>query len=173
MKLKYSISIILAIILMFCFSCKNNSNQKSVLDQSREIQTLISEEFNWIIGTWSISNDDYEMTEIWEVGKDNDITALSYVLADGDTVFSENLRIHFIDNEYFLTVKVSDQNDGNSVSFKLIENKDGAFIFENTEHDFPKRIVYERISKNKLFAYIEGEQNGEYRREDFEFVRVE
>ncbi len=38
--------------------------------------------------------------------------------------------------------------------------EDGKVVFENPEHDFPQRIIYERGDEGSLGARIEGIQNG-------------
>lgn len=170
MKLKYRILGVLVLVIVFGFSCQNVETQNEKTDK---IEVSVIDQFDWIVGTWTIETNDYVMFEIWEKVDDDLLKAYSYVLVEGDTVFSEIVKIHKIDEEFYMTVEVPDQNEGGAVDFKLVENKDKKFVFENLEHDFPQRIVYESISDNKTFAYIEGESNGKYRREDFEFVRVE
>lgn len=160
MKLRFKILAILIISTILFVSCQNKQ-EDTVIDQ-----------LDWLVGTWTIETNDYVMYETWEKAEDNTLKAFSYVMVEGDTVFSEIVRIHQIEEDYYMTVEVPDQNEGDEVNFKLVENKDNKLVFENLEHDFPQRIVYENISDDETFAYIEGESDGEYRREDFEFVRV-
>jgi hypothetical protein len=49
--------------------------------------------------------------------------------------------------------------------------EDGEAVFENADHDFPRRIVYRR-TKDGLAAHLEGEENGKARSEDFPMARV-
>jgi hypothetical protein len=44
-----------------------------------------------------------------------------------------------------------------AVPFKAIESKDKRVVFENKEHDFPKRIIYWLGGDGSLHARIEGD----------------
>lgn len=46
-------------------------------------------------------------------------------------------------------------------------------VFQNLLHDFPQSITYESNQADSLHAWIEGVEQGKYRREDFRLVRVE
>ena len=57
--------------------------------------------------------------------------------------------------------------------FKLTSLKGGEAIFENPEHDFPKKIVYARQPDGSLLAAIEGPgRDGKPRRVEYPFKRV-
>ena len=45
-------------------------------------------------------------------------------------------------------------------------------VFENFEHDFPQRIGYKRDG-TALLAWIEGSRNGQMRRVEFPYKKVE
>jgi len=45
-------------------------------------------------------------------------------------------------------------------------------VFENPEHDFPRRISYARPDESRLLASIEGPRNGTPRRIEFVFTRI-
>lgn len=47
-----------------------------------------------------------------------------------------------------------------------------ALVFENLAHDFPQRIVYQRIGADSLLAYVEGPADGVMRRTDYRMRRV-
>ena len=49
---------------------------------------------------------------------------------------------------------------------------DSSVLFENLKHDFPQRIGYERQGSTLLLAWIEGTQNGQFRRLDFPYRRA-
>jgi len=48
----------------------------------------------------------------------------------------------------------------------------GKLTFENKEHDFPQRVVYERKGPGLLVAAIEGTYKGKEEREEFQMRKV-
>lgn len=50
--------------------------------------------------------------------------------------------------------------------------EDGYVVFENLEHDFPQRIIYDGREDDRLIAAIEGDEGGETRRFEFPMRRV-
>ncbi len=55
--------------------------------------------------------------------------------------------------------------------FELAEQSDGRVVFENTGHDFPQRVIYERVDQDTLRARVEGRIDGESRQLQWQWVR--
>jgi hypothetical protein len=49
---------------------------------------------------------------------------------------------------------------------------DTAVVFQNLQHDFPKRVGYERDGKDGLVAWIDAGPNSEQPRREFPYKRV-
>jgi hypothetical protein len=49
---------------------------------------------------------------------------------------------------------------------------DRSVEFENLKHDFPQRVGYQRPTRDRLLAWIEGPQDGRTRRIDYIYERV-
>jgi hypothetical protein len=58
------------------------------------------------------------------------------------------------------------------VSFKLVKVNPSQAIFENPQHDFPQRIVYQRLIDGSLYASLEGVENGKPKRIEFAMKRA-
>ena len=58
-------------------------------------------------------------------------------------------------------------------AFSLTRINNRSFFFENPSHDYPKRIVYELISKDSLHAWIDGGEHVKDSRVDFYFRRMQ
>ena len=56
--------------------------------------------------------------------------------------------------------------------FKLVRGTEREAVFENREHDFPQRILYQLKDDGTLLAAIEGAKNGKSRRVEFPYRRV-
>ena len=64
------------------------------------------------------------------------------------------------DGKVTYTPTVQGQNDNMPVTFTMTSKTDDAMTFENPEHDYPKKIVYRKVSADSLVAEISGVQQG-------------
>jgi len=128
---------------------------------------------DWLLGTWAIEEiDGIRTMEFWEKNDDGFYIGCNVSLDEnGDTIFRENIEIKNIDKLQYYVVTVPDQNNGLEIRFKLVSNDSGKLIFENSEHDFPQRIVYVKEGSDSLHAYIEGMTSGDDSRMDFYFIK--
>ncbi len=70
-----------------------------------------------------------------------------------DTAVLEKLKLIIKDDSIYYVADVPENNQ--PVYFKLTEISENAYTCENVEHDFPKKIIYQRDGK-KLKATISG-----------------
>ena len=70
----------------------------------------------------------------------------------------EDLRIQAFSN-YLAYVSIVGRQ--NPILFTLKENSNGKLVFENLEHDFPKRIIYHRQKDGSLQTRIEDDDKAE------------
>lgn len=126
---------------------------------------------DWIEGDWENISDSSGFYESWIKINDSIFRGEAFVIAGGETVFSEKISIERKGNDIFYLANVSDQNDGTTVPFKLVSFSETGLVFENKEHDFPNKITYKKISENSIEAKIEGTSNGKTRTEYFPFDR--
>ena len=123
----------------------------------------------WIVDNWVSAEENKISTERWVKVNDNLYEGESVTKLNGDTVFHEILKIERYDTGIFYIADVP-HNPG-PVSFKLTEVNDTMAIFENPEHDFPKKITYINEEGN-LHAYIEGPaKDGKMKKIDFYFLK--
>ncbi len=102
-------------------------------------------------GTWKVKNQ--EIYEHWDKLNDQSWKGFSYEIKNGTMSVSEYLDIEKKESKLIYRATVLRQNEGLGVEFKLT-GSDSAFIFENPEHDFPKKIIYRKISANELFVEV-------------------
>jgi hypothetical protein len=98
-------------------------------------------------GTWKLENK--ETYEHWDLLNENSLKGFSYKITNGKMVVTEYLEINKIGDEIIYTATVLNQNQGVGIDFKL-NKKEGIYLFENPNHDFPKFIQYEIISDNEM-----------------------
>lgn len=137
------------------------------------------EKLIWLKGTWVArpssrdGNRDSDMVsvEIWKRIDAHTLEGHSYTIKEGDTVFTEKLKLEQNEKGIFYVATVP-HNPG-PVYFKLVRVDENEAVFENPEHDFPNRIIYrrERGEVETLHARIEGVRKGKESAVDFWFTR--
>jgi len=155
----------LIIALVFFQSCTFREDGP----KHEDINKLSSLE--WLIGSWIHHQDDGYFSENWTQVNDSVLSGFGYLFLGEDTIFSETISLEQKGEDIFYIVSAQGQNDGKSVQFRLTSDNDGKFVFENPEHDFPKRIMYQFIDNEHFQAVVEGLEAGENRRMVFDFSK--
>ncbi len=102
-------------------------------------------------GTWKVENE--ETYEHWDSLNDQRLKGFAYEIKDGRMNVSEYLDITQKNKAAIYTASVVKQNKGQDVAFKLMR-ADSVFSFENPAHDFPKRVVYKRVSDTEIYVEV-------------------
>lgn len=134
---------------------------------SREFKPLHA-----LTGLWKMDTPRGAIYEEWQVRTDNELSGRSYKIKNNDTLMLENVILSLQGNAIFYRPVVHDQNNQQPVSFKLISCNNNRYVFENKDHDYPQRVIYELGSKTNLNARIEGSKNGKEMGSDFNYIRV-
>ena len=120
-------------------------------------------------GKWKMISDKTEYYEKWEFINKTELVGVAYSYEEGESLIRENLYIKkFADQWAYVALPVNQT----ITLFALIEFSETEFIFENKEHDFPQRIIYEFTSDDNLKAAIEGVIDGKVKRREFNFKRI-
>jgi hypothetical protein len=105
------------ILLMFVgvlVSCSNNEKPVEVKANLKD--------FSWILGKWANKDSAQMYVEFWEQSNDSTYKGNSYMLGNGDTLFSEKLSLELrADGIYYVPV-TSNQNEQKPVLFKLVKD---------------------------------------------------
>jgi hypothetical protein len=122
-------NVVLFLFLCFCFSFNG-------------VETI--KPFLWLEGTWSMPRPKGGFRlEVWEKKNGEKLTGKGLKVVEKDTTVLEAIELYHQDDHFWYVPIVSDQNNSLPVPFKLVDSKDNRFVFENPDHDFPQRIVYE------------------------------
>ena len=154
-------------LLTVLVSCQPvNHSEKS------EVSVNKLDKLAWMLGKWEMETPEGTITEEWMKPSDSQWQGVSYLIAPGgDTPFRERIRLDYSGDHLYYRPAVSNQNQGEAVSFAEKSFSDSLVVFENLQHDFPQRIIYKRISDTSILAAIEGESNGAAKREEFAYTR--
>src|ERR1700749_2584045 len=91
-------------------------------------------------GTWKADIKGKIIYETWRPGVGDELSGMSYKLNGKDTIVFEHTRIVNRNNQLSYVARVTKQNEGKEVGFRLVSSSNKTFVFENLEHDFPQRV---------------------------------
>ena len=113
------------------------------------------------IGQWAQETEAELTTEIWRQVSDKTYEGVGEGLdKTGNIQTRETLRLVEMSGDIFYIAKVR-QNE-NPIPFKLTACTLSRFVFENPQHDFPKKLVYKFINSDKLHVTVSGEDENEF-----------
>lgn len=109
----------------------------------------------WVVGTWDRQNntDGTRNYERWWKDTASSLRGYGITLKGTDTIFHERLRIITKDNALYYVADTPENKD--EVLFKLTDATENKLVFENPNHDFPKKIEYTR-NKDTMKAVVSG-----------------
>ena len=149
----------IAIVSIFFASCESISNKNAEHNFN---------DFDCLIGNWTNDKDTSALFfENWTKNGNGNYSGISYILANNDTVFFESINITNSDSGAYYSVAVHNQNQAETIHFKLVETENHQFKFENNKHDFPQSINYQYKAPDTLNTWIEGTIKGKPRKESF------
>jgi hypothetical protein len=122
----------------------------------------------WMAGNWTGVQEGVEMEELWLPPKGNSMIAVHRDVTNGRTTSFEFLRIEAAADG--ITYWASPQGRP-AVPFHLIESQEKRVVFENAQHDFPRRIIYWLDKDGFLHAKIEGTLSGQPAAEEWKWKR--
>lgn len=131
------------ILLMIFFGISNTENANTIIPIE-------------LIGTWKLESSESDTYEVWEENGAGEIEGYSFVVISNDTTVFERLEIKYIDNVMYYLANVPDQNNGETIKFRLTESNVDSFVFENPGHDFPRIINYIFINDDKIKVILKG-----------------
>lgn len=109
-------------------------------------------DLDWLEGRWFAREAGFH--ENWERSGNNELRGAGFTLENGDTLFSETLRIFHSDTGTFYQALMQEQNEGKPVYFKLVHHEPDSLVFSNPNHDFPNYIIYKKLAEDSLRVHV-------------------
>jgi len=107
-------------------------------------------------GTWkTVTKRGTIICEEWKKVDNKYLQNRGYMIKGNDTIVTERVALTNTKEGIFYTSTVEDQNNKQPIAFKMTKGEDNMFVFENPQHDFPKRIVYKLVTADSLHAFID------------------
>ena len=145
---------IIALGAIAIISCQPSSQPAHAAATLVEPATTISE-LAWISGDWqTAAGGKAQIEEHWMAPSADSMIGMGRTIAGGKTVEFEYLRIEQRAEQIYYVASPKGRCPG--TDFKLTRLAGQEAIFENPEHDFPKRIIYRKNTDGSLTASIDG-----------------
>lgn len=139
---------VVSLVTLLCFAYHTQA-------QTKTCDSL--ESLAWLLGNWSAHNSKLKIDESW--GKISNQTfegsGQTYSIKKDKIVSKETLRLVEMAGEVFYIAKVS--SNELPVAFKLTYCTADTHVFENSKHDFPKKLRYQRFANNKMTVSVSGD----------------
>jgi hypothetical protein len=126
-------------------------------------------DLSWLSGCWEGRERDAVIEEMWSKPGGMSLLGLGRKVKENRTVSFEFMQFR---EENGTLVFLPQPGGGPRVSFPLKDSFRGKMTFENKEHDFPQRVIYERKDPGLMLATVEGTLNGKEEREEFQMRKV-
>lgn len=121
-------------------------------------------------GIWKMTTKRGTICEEWKKVNENHLQSKGYFIKGTDTLVNERVALTNSKAGVFYTSTVEDQNNKEPIAFKMTSVDNNRFVFENPQHDFPKRIVYRFITADSIHAFIDdGTETG--KRQNFYYKK--
>jgi hypothetical protein len=123
----------------------------------------------WLSGCWEGRQGKAIIEEVWSKPRGGSMIGFGRTVKDGKTSAFEFMQVRETNGS--LTY-LPQPGGGTRVSFPLKDSFGERFTFENKEHDFPQRVIYERKGPGLLLAAVEGSYKGKEEREEYQMKKV-
>ena len=111
------------------------------------------------------------LSEIWTKQNDYTFYGESYFVIKNDSVSAETIQLQQHNRVLSNFVSVPNQNEKQPVTFEMTENSNGVLILENSNHDYPTKIIYLQVGTDRLVAEIIGIKDGKFTNEFFKIKK--
>ncbi len=126
------------------------------------------EQLSWLVGSWGTSDGNCFSEEHW-------------IALRGGTMLGVNRSTEGAVTKFFEFLRIESSRDAVTywgaplgsapTPFRMTSVSPFRAVFENPEHDFPQRIIYERTG-DELLARVEGVENGVARASEWKWSRL-
>jgi hypothetical protein len=144
------------LLITILVSCKNADVDDSDKNEKDKIRTA-----HWLIGSWEYKSTDGVLSENWKKLNDSTYRGESYFIKGKDTLHFETITLQQNEKDLTYLTTIKGQNNDVPISFALIETTEKQLVFENQKLDYPKKIIYNHLSKDSLVTEILGVQSGQ------------
>ena len=165
MKKSIMYGMLLAGVIISCQKKEKSETPEATVPPVKTFAQI--EKANWLIGEWGSTSKEGVLSETWKKLNDSTLACQTYFTVGKDTVFAESVVLEQKGDSLFYVPTIKNQNGGKPVSFALTASSDQQMVFENPKHDFPQKIIYNKVTPDSLVAEISGMKNGKENKESY------
>ncbi|MCO6146642.1 DUF6265 family protein [Flavobacterium sp. NRK1] len=149
-----------AAICCLIVSCKKETKVQEQSTEKEAKNYSLLEKADWFIGNWQNTTAEPNFGEVWKKANDSVFKGKSFIIKDKQVNFNEFMTLIESKGKLTFIAAVPGQNEEQEVSFEGTSLTSDSIVFENPDHDFPNKIVYNKIGEDSLVAVIYGMQKG-------------
>ena len=139
-------AILSLLILLFFASCK----------KSKEVSKIVGND--WLLGKWENKSDEGNLLETWKKVNDSLFIGESYFIKEKDTLHSEKMELQQKGENLMYVSIIKGQNNDKPITFNHNIEIEKQLVFENPKSEYPRKIVYKPIAKDRIFIEVSGIQ---------------
>ncbi|NBL65260.1 hypothetical protein GV828_08640 [Flavobacterium sp. NST-5] len=170
--MKTEIKFFACCLLLGLFSCKEAHDAQRDKPEMSDGKYFALTNVEWLLGRWENNSPEGNLSEIWKKENDSTLLGESYFVIKNDTVFGEKVKLFQSGTQLVYEVNVANQNDGKAVAFESTFFNNKTAIFENKNHDYPNKIIYNKVSDDSLVVTISGLKKGIPADETFKMKKI-
>ena len=155
------------VLLAFSVLLSGQEQDAKALTEKKSTSPHSLSELAWLAETWRTDKDGKRSEEVWMEPAGGLMMGMNRSVRGRQAAF-ENLRI--VESAGEITYWASPQG-AKATPFVLTDLSGSKVVFENSEHDFPQRITYQRLGDD-LIARIEGTVGGQVRAMEFQWRKL-
>ena len=122
--------------------------------KSKEVSKIVGKD--WLLGKWENKSDDGNLLEIWKKANDSLFIGESYFIKGKDTLHSEKIELQQRGESLLYVSTIKGQNNDQPITFNHNIEIAKELVFENPKNDYPRKIVYKPIAKDRIFIEVSG-----------------
>ena len=124
--------------------------------KSKEVSKIVGTD--WLIGKWENKSKEGNLLETWKKVNDSLFIGESYFIKEKDTLHSEKMELKQKGDNLFYISTIKGQNDDKPITFLHNIEIEKQLVFENPKNEYPRKIVYKPIAKDRIFIEVSGIQ---------------
>ena len=156
--------VILAVSVLTLICIPANPQSTDVVDGQSKLDALA-----WLAGHWVCEQDGRVTEEIWMPPSGTIMPGVNRSVGPSNQTAFEYMRMAETDGQLAF---YASPNGKPETPFQLIAVDETSATFENSNHDFPQRVIY-RLDGDRLIGRIEGTINGQQRSLEWHFEKAE
>ena len=107
---------------------------------------------SWLVGCWQLRNENTVIDELWMPAEGDSMLGMSRTVRDGKLVGYELILL--IETDVGLVYRAHPSGQA-MANFHATQTNRRGVVFENPDHDFPKRIAYWSKDRDRLTARVD------------------